>query len=81
MQYVRIGHLLDYLCLVVLHGKLILERYRGTQPLKTILFHVLLVSILDELCATAEQCAFASDGQQEHSCHFQLTDIQTCSKS
>ena len=31
---------------LVLHNKPILERYRSTQPLKTILFHVLLVSVL-----------------------------------
>ena len=35
----------------VLHGKPILEWYRGTQLLRTILFHVLY-----ELCATAGQC-------------------------
>ena len=40
---------------LVLHGKPILERYCGTQPLKTTLFHVLLVSVLYELCATAGQ--------------------------
>ena len=38
----------------VVHGKQILERYHGTQPLKTMLFHVLSVSVL-EFCATAEQ--------------------------
>ncbi|XP_036954854.1 leukocyte surface antigen CD53-like isoform X1 [Acanthopagrus latus] len=47
----------------MLHGKPILERYRGTQPLKTILFHVLLVSVLPELRATAGQrvcvCSFS----------------------
>ena len=40
---------------LVLHDKPILERYRGTQPLRTILFHVLLVSVLYELCATVVQ--------------------------
>ena len=40
---------------IVLNGKPILERYCSTQPLRTILFHVLLVSVLYELCATAGQ--------------------------
>ena len=44
------GHLL-----VVLHGKPILERYRCTQPLSTMPFHVLLVSLLYELSVTSVQ--------------------------
>ena len=40
---------------IVLHGKPILEWYRGTQPLRARLFHVLLVSVLYELSVTAVQ--------------------------
>ena len=40
---------------VMLHGKPILERNCGTQPLSTILFQVLLVSVLYELCVNAGQ--------------------------
>ena len=41
---------------VVLHGKPILERYCGTESLRTIPFHVLLVSVLYELCGAACLC-------------------------
>ena len=40
---------------LVLHGKPILKRYCRTQPFKTIPFHILLVSVLYELCVTVGQ--------------------------
>ena len=56
----------------MLHSEPMLEKYRSTQPLRTILFRVLLVSVLYELsfsllphCLQPEWAWFQSDGQSQ----------------